>query len=602
MNCRLLNAAFPLPTLFRRRWIGVLLLWFCASEAVSAAATFTASLDRDTISVGESATLSLTFEDGVPTEPPALPAMPNLSIHSLGQSSQFNFVNGRSSSTLAYNFLVRASQAGDYTIPAVSAVVDGKKITSQPLKLKVLKSGAATPDSDVVGKAAFLKLICSRTEAYMGEVLPVEIRLYAQMGRLRQPAPQINQEGFTVGKMIQQQQTKTLLGNQYYSLLVFKSYVIAAKTGDLKLGPATMPLAIPNPNSRLSFLGEPLDWMEVTLNSDPLALHVLPLPTKEMPPDFTGAVGNYSLFATASTNAVTVGDPITLTIQIAGRGPVESLNLNSIEQWRDFKTYPPITKVETTDPLGLQGTKTFEQVVIPENAEVKQIPPIAFSFFDPDQKRFQTVTHPAIPITVRPSSAAPAQPTVVAKAETNQQEPKAATDIVHIKTRPGTLAAVRPALIQQTWFLALQGVPLLAWLAVVIHRKREERLANNPRLRRRRHVAQVVRAGLTDLRQIAAEQRTEDFFAAVFRLLQEQLGERLDLPASAITEAVVEERLRPCGVPDATLRGLEELFESCNQARYAPERTSEELAAVLQKLEQTLRELQRLDFKPDAKP
>ena len=602
MNCRQLTAAFPLPTLLQRRWIGVLLLWFCASEAGSAAATFTASLDRDTISVGESATLSLQLEDGVPAEPPALPAIPNLAIRSLGQSSQFNFVNGRSSSTLAYNFLVRASQAGEYTIPAVSAVVDGKKITSQPLKLKVLKSGAPTPDSDVVGKAAFLKLICSRTEAYVGEVLPVEIRLYAQMGRLRQPAPQINQEGFTVGKMIQQQQTKTLLGNQYYSLLVFKSYVIAAKTGDLKLGPATMPLAIPNPNSRLSFLGEPLDWMEVTLNSDPLNIRVLPLPTKEMPPDFTGAVGNYSLFATASTNAVTVGDPITLTIQIAGRGPVESLNLNSIEQWRDFKTYPPITKVETTDPLGLQGTKTFEQVVIPENAEVKQIPPIAFSFFDPDQKRFQTVTHPAIPISVRPSSAAPAQPTVVANAGPNQEEPKAATDIVHIRTRPGTLAAVRPALIQQTWFLALQGIPLLAWLAVVIHRKREERLANNPRLRRRRHVAQVVRAGLADLRQIAAEQRTEDFFAAVFRVLQEQLGERLDLPASAITEAVVEERLRPCGAPDATLRGLEELFESCNQARYAPERTSEELAAVLQKLEQTLREVQRLDFKPDAKP
>ena len=34
---------------------------------------------------------------------------------------------------------------------------------------------------------------------------------------------------------------------------------------------------------------------------------------------------------------------------------------------------------------------------------------------------------------------------------------------------------------------------------------------------------------------------SDQFFATLSRLLQEQLGERLDLPASAITEAVIEE-------------------------------------------------------------
>jgi len=236
-------------------------------------------------------------------------------------------------------------------------------------------------------------------------------------------------------------------------------------------------------------------------------------------------------------------------------------------------------------------------VVIPENAEIKQLPPIAFSFFDPDQKSFRTVTQPAIPITVRTNSATPAQPTVLANTERNPDETKAATDIVHIKARPGTLGAVAPPLIRQTWFLALQSVPVLAWLAIVVRRKREERLANNPRLRRRRLVAQVIRTGLADLRQLAANHRAEEFFATVFRLLQEQLGERLDLPASAITEAVVEERLRPCGAPEATLQALEELFLTCNQARYASQRTSEELATLVPKVEQTLRELQRLEVK-----
>ena len=75
------------------------------------------------------------------------------------------------------------------------------------------------------------------------------------------------------------------------------------------------------------------------------------------------------------------------------------------------------------------------------------------------------------------------------------------------------------------------------------------------------------------------------------RLLQERLGERLDCPATAITEAVIDEKLRPRGVPDSTLEELHELFQACNLARYAPVRSSQELAAVIPKLESALRKL-----------
>ena len=50
--------------------------------------------------------------------------------------------------------------------------------------------------------------------------------------------------------------------------------------------------------------------------------------------------------------------------------------------------------------------------------------------------------------------------------------------------------------------------------------------------------------------------------SAYASLLQEQLGERLDLPASAITEAVIEEHLRPRNVPETPLAQLHELFQT----------------------------------------
>ena len=39
-------------------------------------------------------------------------------------------------------------------------------------------------------------------------------------------------------------------------------------------------------------------------------------------------------------------------------------------------------------------------------------------------------------------------------------------------------------LVQQRWFLAVQAFPVVAWLSLLLARKRNESLANNPKLRR----------------------------------------------------------------------------------------------------------------------
>jgi len=231
--------------------------------------------------------------------------------------------------------------------------------------------------------------------------------------------------------------------------------------------------------------------------------------------------------------------------------------------------------------------------VMPQNSEIKELPAFAFSFFDPDKKAYATLTQPAIPLVVHPSASA-AVPTVVAAGRPAQEAPRPAQDIVHIKPRPGVLAQLGPPMVLQPWFMLLQGVPIALWAGLLGWRKRAEALANNPRLRRQREVAQVVREGLAELRRIAAANQSEAFFACLARLLQEQIGERLDLPASAITEAVIEEHLLRRGVPETVTAPLAELFQACNLARYAPVKSSQELAAFIPRLEVVLRDLQGL--------
>jgi len=183
-------------------------------------------------------------------------------------------------------------------------------------------------------------------------------------------------------------------------------------------------------------------------------------------------------------------------------------------------------------------------------------------------------------------------PSLAAAKPATPEAAPAQSDILPVKQDLGELHSTGAPLLVQPGFLALQSLPVLALVAAFIWRRRTDNLANNPRLRRQRAVAQLVQTGLVDLRRFASENNSEQFFATLFRLLQEQLGERLDCPAIAITESVVDDRLGALKVPASTMGGLRELFQMCNQARYAPVRDSQGLAAVAAKFEKISSELQ----------
>jgi len=578
------------------------------SPSALPAATITATLDHDTVSVGDTAVLTLQIEGGEPKSVPSFPAIPNLQVSGPSTSRQVSIVNGQVSSTFSFNYTLAPTQPGEFNIPALQANVDGQTLTSQPLKLKVSKPETAPADK-AGDQLAFMKLVIPKKEVYVGEVLQVELQVYIRDGIYNgehilqnfdaYTGSPVKAEGCSVLKTGHMQRRRARAGNGLYNVATLVTAVSPLKTGPLTVASidVNLVLQLPLPGRRRdpfdpfgSFFGPQVEEKRVLLSAPPESLTALPLPKENMPANFNGAVGSYSMAVSAGPTNVAMGDPVTVKIQVSGRGSFDTLALPEQNTWRNFKTFPPTAKVDTSDALGLQGTKTFEQVVVPQNAEMKELPSVSFSFFDPDQKSYRTLTQPAIALVVRPSGSAPA-PTIVAPGQKSRETPPA-QDIVHIKTRLGALAQAKPPLIQQSWFVALQAVPVIALVSAVLWRKRVDKLANNPRLRRQIQVAHIVEQGLTDLRQLAAANKSDEFFATLFRLLQEQLGERLDLPATAITEAVIEEQLRPRKVSESTLVLLQELFQTCNLARFAPIKSSQELAAIIPKFESVLRAIQ----------
>ena len=563
------------------------LLAFClASLSLQAQVTVSASLDRASISMGESATLQVTVQNGSADGSPQLPPTKDLGVAATRTYQQTTIVNFQLSSTQTYNYQLTPVKPGDFIIKPITVIAGGKSYFTSALRLQVTPASQAPPG---VPKEAFLKLEVPRPRVYVGEPFPLDIKLYALQGRLIEE-PQLPDAGFIIGKVVKHQ-THENYQNQSYNELTYRRMATATKPGKTQLGPATMAFAMVD-TTRADIFGQ-FAQKTVTLVSEPITLQVMPLPATNVPSSFAGAIGNFSIRFWAGPTNVAVGDPITVHVQIVGQGSFDSLTLPEQTEWREFKVYPPTSTALAADDLGLSGTNSFEQVVVPQNAEITQLAGFDFSFFNPTAGQYRTVRMPSIPILVRASAATP-QPNLSVTNKAASSERPAATEIVHIKPDLGMLAPLAPPLILRGWFIGLQFLAPLAWIALVLRRRNQEKLARNPRLQRRRQVARMIRGTLPDLARMASSGAVESFHATAFRLLQEKLGERLDLPASAITEAVIDERLRHAGAQDSLRARLHELFQMFNQARYAPNSSTAELAGLLSKIESVLTDLERV--------
>jgi len=364
-------------------------------------------------------------------------------------------------------------------------------------------------------------------------------------------------------------------GNQIYQVLTFRTAATPVKAGELQLGPVkqSMVLRIRQKQNRSFFNRH--QQVPVNLEAKAQTITVKPLPTANKPASFNGAVGRYTMQAKASPLEVTVGDPVTVNIQISGQGAIDSLNLPKLD-WPGFKSYEPSVATTKNSPLGLLGTRTFEQVVIPESDKITELPKIEFSFFDPVTGRYRVLAKGPMPLKVNPSGK-PITPIV--NGNTAPDAPPQ-TDILTIKHHLGSLGQAMPLVARPNFWL-LQSIPLLLWLGALAWRRNTNALANNPKLRRKRQVAERTRAGLVKLTDLAKREEAAEFHGELADLLREQIGLRLDIPAEGITADIVHSPAAAKSLSEETRSGIRKLFAASDQASYAGAQTTGELNANL---------------------
>jgi BatD DUF11 like domain len=594
---RIFSGAGIAPRLFAAAW----LLAVGAGAHAFANPSLTARLDQENVQLGETATLALSFTDCGRMDPPEAPEIENCDVAYSGSGNQFSFVNGVQSSSIVFRYAVRPKKEGDIVIPGFNVTVNGHKVSSDPLVLHVGKGF----DISQLGR---LKLIVPRTNVFVGETFPVEIRFYFRQSPAREEPPTLKLDGFAKGKQTAEAGRPEKINGQVHSVAKWTMTVTAVKAGDLVLGPAEIQTlyAFQARRQRGGPFDDPffgqffggVEQRQIPFESDSVTLHVEPPPAKGRPRGYAGNVGNFAVSVEALTTNIVAGDPVTLRVRVAGRGDFDQFRLPDFPQDAGVTAYPPTSSFETADALGLEGVKTFEQVVTPENPAVTSLQFPTISWWNPDSGRYETSTPPAISLTVRPGAAKPA-PTMLSGAALAAQsapapQPKApASDLGRPKLELGALTTLGPAWVEQSWFPVAAATPPLAAIALVLAQRRAARPKDMEALRRA-EAEKAAAAAAERLRGSLTGADAKAFFEALNDAMQRRLAVCTGGVPGAFTEDIINEKLVPRGLSPDAAEAAHRVFAAVAQARFSQTTDPGRMAALLADAENTLAALSRL--------
>lgn len=130
-------------------------------------------------------------------------------------------------------------------------------------------------------------------------------------------------------------------------------------------------------------------------------LEVAEVPAEGRPASYAGAVGSdFSFEVEADRSVVQLGEPISLRFHLRGRGDLSAAGLPPLTAEGLFD--PALFRLPEEAPAGLldEDGKHFEVTLRVLDASVREIPPLAYSWFDAETRRFETIHSRPIALSV----------------------------------------------------------------------------------------------------------------------------------------------------------------------------------------------------------
>jgi len=332
------------------------------------------------------------------------------------------------------------------------------------------------------------------------------------------------------------------------------------------------------------------------LVTDAIEINVRPLPQTGKPAQFTGTVGQYQInaqvedsrFTGVERGTIEAGNGFTLRLQVSGRGNIETLTEPALPPLPNMTVYSPkITDAMDEAESNIQGSRTYEYVIIPSKAGNWTIPAIEYPYFDPQRESYQMARTVPIPINVLPGGSTGT--TTVRSTQSDIRVLK--QDIQYIKPATVKLADGGVYFYQRPSFWGMQLLPVVV-LGVAYGYKRQRAKRNFGQLRGQNATRNALRT--IEHAEKKIESGSAAFFAALASGLYQYIGDIFTISPTGLTPELVRQQCKETGISEASTTRFVEVLIQCDYARFAPAAMSPtDMASALKGAKAAIHEIEK---------
>ena len=407
------------------------------------------------------------------------------------------------------------------------------------------------------GEALFIRASVDNDRPYLGQQITYSLRIYqsrdANLSSVRVTYNSPGFAGFWNSQQTRQDEYEETIGSGEYRVVDVQTVLFASIVGASSIEPAVLEVS----TGASGTLGR--------LESEAVAVEVRPLPVPE-PDRFTGGVGRFEISATVDVAEGNLNEPVTLTVRVSGEGNIEAL---PDPEWPDFAGWRVIespVSVESQVVAGqITGSRTYEIVLVAEQAGGLTIPEIRYPYFDPAQERYVEVATAPIAVSIGDAAGAPTVPSLPAVEDAAEDVP----EVRPIKAVPPSLRQPGTELADNPVYWAAWAIPPLVVIGAVVWRRRRasqeaaraETLRNNALSDARASLARAVASGGDP--EVAASEAVLSYLSA-----------RLEMQVGGVTREALFRRLREAGVASDLEERVAEILTAGESTRYTPPATS----------------------------
>jgi hypothetical protein len=549
-----------------------------ACVALSAQATFTASVDKNPVAENDNFKLTLTVENANGNITP-----PDLKDFKLifgpAKSTNYQFINGQANSSISFTYTLAPRAEGTFTIGEATAETDKGTLKTKPITLKVVK-GASRPaqsstqggnnqrqSAQVTGSEELMAEVkLDKKKVYQGEQVIVTYYVYTRYRNIDFVDYQFpNTTGFYSHDFKDEQagwlnNLEVINGKQYRVAVLRRQILFPQQHGKLTIDPLTITARVD-----YSFFNP---GRQIEVKSNATTIEVLPLPDK--PKGFSGDVGAFNFEAKVDRTNLKANDAITLTLKVSGRGNLKLVNAPKITFPTDFEVYDPKVsdRFATTDN-GLSGSREFEYLVIPRHAGKFKLDPIDFVYFDTNTKTFKTISSQTFEFEVEKGEGGTTGGGVVYSGSGKEEVTLLGEDIRYIKP-VGELSLKNQYFFKSYLFYGLFFAPILFLIIFYFARKKHIEAQRDLVSQRSRKAGSMAKKLLSDANKQLKANNKAGFYEAVSKALYGFVGGKLNIQAAELHLVSVKKGLESKNVNPTTIEQLTKLMERCEMARFAP--------------------------------